>query len=129
MIVLPVLEEAYASWQELGDSLPLSVAARVVQAVYEAAVAASFARAQVQAGGHQGLLVFEIDLDGADPAFLPHVAGQLEAVLAGSPEIEGAHVRIVPHEVKIDYVLPPEPSDEEAPRMSVGAEQGEALDA
>jgi hypothetical protein len=113
VIVLPVHEGVYASWQELGDSLPLCLAARVVQAVYEAAAAVGFARTQVLAGGHQGLLVIEVDLTGADPQIAGQVSSQLGAVLGEAAELGGARVRVVPHEVKIDFVLPPEQAEEE----------------
>jgi hypothetical protein len=113
VIVLPVHEGVYAGWQELGDSLPLWLAARVVQAVYEATAAVGFSRAQVLAGGHQGLLVIEVDLTGADPQVVGQISSQLAMVLGSAAELGGARVRVVPYEVKIDFVLPPEHAEEE----------------
>jgi hypothetical protein len=113
VVLLPVDEEAYGQWAERGDGLGLWIACRVVQAVYEAAATAEFPRAQVVAGGHQGLLVIEIDLTGAEPSFVEQLEAQLILVLSTAPELEGAGVRVWPRRVHIDYVMPPE--DENSP--------------
>lgn len=109
IVVLPVPMEVHDDkWAERPDGLSLWIAARVVQAVYEAAAGANFARAKVTTGGHLGLLVIEVDLAGAGMAFVELLEKQIQQVLGQAPELGGARIRIAPRQLKIDNVLPPD---------------------
>ena len=114
VVVLPVPETVHRNWKERGDGLSLWIAARVVQAVYEAAASANFGKAQVVAGGHQGLLVIEVDLAGAGMSFVEQLGRHVTEVLAQAPELGGARLKIVPRQLQIDHVMPPDDGTEVA---------------
>lgn len=108
VFVLPVDETVHSGWLDREDGLQLWLAARVVQAVYETSAKTGFVRAQAMAGGHRGLLVVEVDLAGADPAFVEGVERRLGELLSQAPELAGARVEATPRKVEVDYILPPD---------------------
>lgn len=111
VIVLPVSEEVHAKWSDRPDGLGLWIAARVVQVVYETAAALAFHKAQVVAGGHEGLLVVEVDVSGGGAQVIETFEQQLGTVLAGAVELIGANLKVTPRRVHIDYLFPPEGDD------------------
>ena len=121
VLLLPVHEAVYGAWEERPDGLGLWIACRVVQAIYEAAQATGFAGAEVVAGGHEGLLVIELDLTGAELGYIEALEAQLSETLGGAPELAGAAVRVAARRVPIDYVVPDPGAGEQAEAASGGA--------
>lgn len=113
IVVLPVADVVHAHWVERTEDLQTLLAARVLQAIYLAVAEAGPPGAQAICGGHQGLLAIEADLLGAQPGIGAALTKHLEQVLSGAPELAAARLRVVPREVPVDYLLPPEEDEEE----------------
>jgi len=113
-VVLPVTDEVQTQWDTRGDGLQTWMAARVVQAVYEAAADADWTGAQANAGGFMDLLAVEVMLESAPADFVPAFEQRLSEVLQTAPELVGARVSVVPTRVNVDYVFPPEADEEES---------------
>lgn len=112
VVVTPVTHEAYEGWAGQDESLALRVAARAVQAVYEACHSVGFSSAEVMCGGHRGLLALEVDLEGAPVG----IEAALESKLAGvgkTAELHAGKVTVAARLVEADYLLPPDGADEE----------------
>lgn len=108
IVVLPVADEVHGRWVSRDEDLQTWVAARVVQAIYQAVREAGPAGAQALCGGHKGLLAIEADLVGAKGDIGAVVQRQLEAVLGSAPELVAAGLKVTVREVSVDYLLPPE---------------------
>lgn len=119
--VLPVGEEVHARWPHRPEDLQTHVAARVVQAIYQAVAEAGPEGAQALCGGHQGLLAVETELEGAR-SDIGAVIARCLAEVADAPELRAARVRLTAREVPVDYLLPPETGEED--EDSVGTEVG-----
>ncbi len=115
VVVVPVSDQVHVGWLERDDGLQTWMAARVVQAIYEAAARTDFVRAQAICGGHMSLLAIEVDLEGAPDGFVPAFEERLGGLLVGSAELGGARVALTARSVHVDYILPPgdEGTDEE----------------
>lgn len=114
MLVLPVQEETYTGWHARGEDLQTWFAARVVQALYQAAATLGQPAAQAMFGGHQGLLAIEMEIGGGNPE---EVAETLEAAFAAAvaaPELQAAGVTVQPRRVSVDHLLPPEEDEDDA---------------
>ncbi len=113
VIVVPVTDQVHAGWRERAGGLQTWLAARVVQAIYQAAAATGFVQAQAMCGGHMDLLAVEVDLLGAPDAFVDAFEAHLGAALGASPELFAGQVFATGRRVDVDYVLPPEDAVEE----------------
>lgn len=106
--ILPVSDQVHSHWMDQDEGVQLWLAARTVQAIYEAGARTNFHRLQAMAGGHEGLLVLECDVSGATPAFVDAFASRLGELLASAPEIGTARVKATAVRVEMDVLLPPE---------------------
>jgi hypothetical protein len=106
--VLPISEQVHAHWSDTVEGVQSWLAARVVQGVYEAANLTGFARVQALTGGHEGLLVVEVDLNGASAAFPEAFGKRLLELLPRAPELVGARVVATAVRVEMDVLLPPQ---------------------
>ena len=112
VVVVPVAGAVQSGWADREGGLQTIIAARVAQAIYEAAADVGFVAAQALSGGHLGLLAVELELLGADPKLADALRTRLAAV-AKAPELSQANVTLAVQEVSMDHLLPPE-EDEEA---------------
>lgn len=112
VVVVPVAGAVQSGWAHREGGLQTIIAARVAQAIYEAAADVGFVAAQALSGGHLGLLAVELELIGADPKLAEALRTRLAAV-ARAPELSQANVTLAVQEVSMDHLLPPE-EDEEA---------------
>jgi hypothetical protein len=106
--ILPASEQTHSHWSDQDEGVQLWLAARTVQALYEAGAATGFDRLNAMAGGHEGLLVIECDVTGADTKFVDAFATRLSELLASAPELSGAKVKASPVRVEMDVLLPPQ---------------------
>lgn len=113
--ILPVQDVVHTEWVHRDDDLQTTIAARTLQSVYTALREVGLEGAQVMCGGHRGLLALEADLVGASRDVASRLTHHLTTLSAASPELVAAGVRLVPTEVPIDYLLPPE---DDAPTTS-----------
>lgn len=111
VVVLPLPEEVHSDWANRNEDLQTWVAARVVQAVYQACRLAGLPAAQALYGGHQEMLAVEVDVVGARADLPDLLARTLGQVLSDAPELAAAKVRVVGQPVAIDYLLPPEEAE------------------
>lgn len=108
MAVLPVSSDVQLKWHDRHDGLGTALAARAVEGMYRAAIGLGHPNAQVVMGGHRGLLVAEIVLDGDPGEFGPALAGAMQASLDRGVELQAARVRPLVKVVDVDHVLPHE---------------------
>jgi hypothetical protein len=111
VVVLPVTDGVYTGWRDREDGVQTWMAARVVQALYEAAAESGFETAQANFGGHMGLLAVETDLLAAPSGFVEAFTNRLEALLSSAPELAGSKITLVARRTNVDFVLPPEDSE------------------
>jgi hypothetical protein len=110
VVVTPIDVAAHEEWADRAESLQLRLAARVVQAVYQACHTSGLQGVEVMAGGHRGLLALEVDLSGAGSQFGVAVEERLQAVLHKAAELEAANVSVTIRQVEADHLLPPNES-------------------
>ncbi|MBX2801710.1 MAG: hypothetical protein KTR31_28790 [Myxococcales bacterium] len=108
VVVIPVSDRVHFGWVDRQDGLQTWLAARVVQAIHEAALGSGFSEVDPMAGGHMGLLAVEVDLVGAPGPFLTMFEDRLAVLLSGAPELGGAAVLATASQVDADFVMPPE---------------------
>jgi hypothetical protein len=106
--IVPASDQVHAHWSDQDEGVQLWLAARVVQAVYEAAARTGFHRVHAMAGGHEGLLVLECDITGADQKFVDSFTERVSALLASAPELAGVKVKAAAVRVEMDVLLPPQ---------------------
>lgn len=106
--VAPVTEATATGWTERSDDLQTWLAARVVQALYEALAAAGLPSAEIASGGHEGLLALEVDVQGASRDLDALVEERLSVALSAAGEISSARVEVVIRRVEMDVLVPPE---------------------
>jgi hypothetical protein len=113
IVVVPVADDVHTNWVNRSEGVQMWVAARVAQALYQAAHEVGFVQAQALSGGHLDLLAVEMELVGADTkigdALRKHLAN-----LGNSPELTAAKVKVSAQELPIDTLLPPEPEEDDA---------------
>jgi hypothetical protein len=110
--ILPTSDRAYQEWASREDGPQLWLAARTAQAFYEAAVACGFETAHANAGGYEGLLVFECDVAGAGASFVDAFEERLGAILAQAPEFGHGRLAVAQVRVEMDVLLPPQDEEE-----------------
>jgi hypothetical protein len=108
-VVVPVREVVWSDWHDRPNDLQLQVAARVAQALYEAAHALGHITAHSMQGGHRGMLAIELDLasisvDEAREKIEQHLA----SVTTDSSELVAAGITLNPTHVPVTFLLPPE---------------------
>ena len=119
LVVTPIDASAHDDWADQDESLQLRLAARVVQALYEACHSSGLNSAEVMCGGHRGLLALEVDLTDAPSEIGAAVEERLGAVLHKALELEAAKVKLTVRQVEADHLLPPdERMNEEADNAS-----------
>ena len=106
--ILPVSEQVHTHWADQDEGAQTWLAARVVQSVYEAAAQTGFTRVQALTGGHEGLLVVEVDLNGADAKFVEAFGKRMVELLPKAPELLAVKVAASPVRVEMDVLLPPQ---------------------
>lgn len=111
VVVVPADEAVTTAWADRGDDTELWLAARVVQALSEALVAAGLPGVRPALGGHLGLLAIEVDLTGAKPDFGDVLQMHLERTLSDAVELVDAQLRPVASKVEMDWLLPPETTE------------------
>lgn len=108
-VILPVADVAWTDWDSRQDDLQLLVAARVAQALYEAAHALGHITAHSMQGGHRGLLAIELDLAKVDRTEArDKIAEHLASVGKDAPELVAANIAFNAIHVPMGYLLPPE---------------------
>ncbi len=110
--VLPVPEDVATAGSTRVEDLSTWVAARVVQALYEAIGAGSRPGVDVASGGHEGLLALEVDLTGMPEGFVADIEERLTLVLSGAGDLLGARVEVVPRRIDVDLLLPSDEVDD-----------------
>lgn len=105
VVVTPVAAKALESWQDRPEDLQTRLAARVVQAIYEACFALGLEGVQVQSGGHRDLLAIEADVAGAPAGLAEELGRRLEAAFRGALELVAAKVTLTARGVHADQVL------------------------
>ncbi len=129
VVVVPVSEATHSDWQNRDEDLQTWLAARVAQAVYQAAKA-SGQPVHPATGGHRGLLAFELDLLQAPPGLVDSFREHLVVVLGSAPEFKGAKIKVAATEVPIDFLVPPEDEHTDSGVSTVAVSGGqEAADA
>ncbi len=112
-IAIPVSGDVRAATLEGAPELELTLAARVVQAIYEGLDAIGQPTAVTAFGDHRGLLVVEVEVEPTDRADLvDQLLGIMEDVLGTSAELLAAGVRVRALEVPADHLFPPEESSD-----------------
>lgn len=113
-IVVPVDETVYSNWRDRTEDIQLSLAARVVQALYETAHALGMARSHAMYGGHRGLLAVELEFPrGHDKDLSGLIQASLDAILSSAPELNAARITARAAMVPVDFLLPPAETAEE----------------
>lgn len=107
VVVTPVASQALERWQERPEDLQTRLAARVVQAIYEACFALGLEGVQVQSGGHRNLLALEADVTGAPANLADELGRRLDAAFRGALELVAAKVTLTARGVHADQVLGP----------------------
>lgn len=110
--VLPIADAAFTDWADRPEDLATRLGARVVQGIYETTRQTGPVGAQAVCGGHQGLLAIEVDLEGARADVARILADNLQAVLKSAPEFGSAKVKVIPRKVDVDFLLPPDTTEE-----------------
>ncbi len=109
MVVLPVPEETQAHWFNRADDLQTWLAARAVQAVYQACHSVGLPTAQAMFGGHQGLMAIELELGGGDPGPIQSaLQTAFDQILGDSTELNASKVSARGYYALVDHLLPPE---------------------
>ena len=108
VVLVPVSDQVVLQWHQQEDGLQTWLAARAVQAIYEAAQQVSFVTVQAACGAHQGLMAVEVELEAAPASFVAAFESRLTALLSTSEELLAAQLVVQPHRVDIDVILPPE---------------------
>lgn len=115
LIVLLPVRAGVLDRETARDALDTWLAARVAQAIFATARATDFTTIDVRAGPALGrdLLDLEVDLGPDVPAaFLDEVGAQMEAVVAGAPELVAAGLTVRHTLVPADVVFPAEETDD-----------------
>lgn len=113
VVVTPISASTHEGWRDREEDLQTRLAARVVQAVYEACHEVGLETVQVAGGGHRGLLAIEADVVGA-PARLAEVLGErLNKAFRGALELTAGKVQVTPRQVDADHVFGPMEEDDE----------------
>jgi len=122
MVVLPVADSVKMDWSNRQDDLQTALAARAMQAVYQACKSIGFPTAQAMYGGHQGLLAVELELPGGDPGPIQSaLQTALDQILGDAPELNAAKVQAKGHYSLVDNLLPPEEDEAAAPQEMTNA--------
>lgn len=113
MFVLPVREQAFEGWRELGDGVELYLATRVAQGVFQALVELDLRAILPAFGGHQGVLVIEAEIPAMErQAVLDRVHEVVDAVLRTADELAAARVEARISEVPVGDVFPAEEEED-----------------
>lgn len=113
IVVVPIADDVHTDWVNRPEGVQMWVAARVAQALYQAAHDVGFAQAQALSGGHLDLLAVEMELVGADPSIGDALRKHLGSI-GSAPELIAAHVKVAAQELPIDTMLPPETEEDDA---------------
>lgn len=108
MFVLPVHEQVGTEWAQRADDAQSWLTARVTQGLYAAFQGAGLAQARIAVGGHQGLLVGEVEVGGAPKDLNSRVRQALINAFVGAKELADAKIMVNPQEVPFENLLPPE---------------------
>jgi len=111
VVVAPVTDEAHSQWVDRAPDLQTTLAARLVQGVYQCLHETGLEGAQVMSGGHRGLLALECDLAGAPADIATTLTTHLDKVIHDATELYSAKVSVSVRLVDADHLLPPDSED------------------
>lgn len=105
IVVMPVAATAHEDWASRPEDLQTRMAARTVQAIFNACHDSGLPNVQITAGGHRGLLAVEVDVVGAKKALGDELEKHLHKSFRDALELVAAKVTISPRRVHADHLL------------------------
>jgi len=112
IVVMPVQEQVYSEWKERSNDLQIRFALRVVQSVYRAVKGTPMQASSAMFGGHEGMLVFELDVGHCEPKVFQERLGQeIQDTIDSAPEMRAARIRARTCFLDVEILLPSESED------------------
>ena len=114
VVVVPVSSSAHEDWEGRAEDLQTRLAARAVQAIYQACHEKGLDAVELAAGGHRGLLAIEAEVIGVADGFSDALGSQLTACFRDAMELVAAKVSVSARAVDADHLLGLVEEDEDA---------------
>lgn len=113
MVLTPVSESLYSDWSGRPADLESRVAEVVVEGLYTALRGTALESAEAAFGGHEGLLVMEVELTSDLAGFAGRLDAAMRQVFESAADVTAANVLLNLVRVPVDLLLPADEDPED----------------